>query len=338
MSKRYQVFVSSTFTDLESERDKIIKNLMSIDCIPVGMEQFPATDEEQFEFIKKVIDDSDYYLVIVGARYGSLSPDGLSYTEKEYDYAVSKQIKVIALIHKTPTSLPVSKSETDPETVKKLSNFKNKLSNGRLVKYWENTSELIAEAIIGLTQTMKSYPAIGWVRHASNINTNEILNIQLENQKFKNEIDSLKIQLQDSLKEKPSPELADLSDIYEIEYMVFKQYGSQQGEEQTYRVSWSDIFYILGPHLEKNSNRHVAIDLIEGAIFAIIDPNRSMYRSLKLTDECIYTLQIQYSSLKLIESKSISGTLHWFLTKLGKSTLSNMYSVKKPAHQTTPQP
>lgn len=53
MNKRYQVFISSTFTDLKDERSKVIQTIMELDCIPAGMEIFPAIDEEQFEFIKK---------------------------------------------------------------------------------------------------------------------------------------------------------------------------------------------------------------------------------------------------------------------------------------------
>ena len=95
MDKRYQVFVSSTFADLQDERSNVIQTLMEMDCIPAGMELFPALDEEQFEFIKKVIDDSDYYLLIIGGRYGSLSDKGINYTEMEYDYAIGKGIKVV---------------------------------------------------------------------------------------------------------------------------------------------------------------------------------------------------------------------------------------------------
>ncbi|MBA5982574.1 DUF4062 domain-containing protein, partial [Pseudomonas sp. MD195_PC81_125] len=68
MEKRYQVFVSSTYTDLMEERKSVTQTLMEMDCIPAGMEMFPATDEEQWVFIKKVIDDCDYYLLIVGGR------------------------------------------------------------------------------------------------------------------------------------------------------------------------------------------------------------------------------------------------------------------------------
>ena len=82
MDKRYQVFVSSTFKDLEEERKHIIQTLMEMDCIPAGMELFPAADEEQWDFIKKVINDCDYYLLLIGGRYGSLSPEGIGYTER----------------------------------------------------------------------------------------------------------------------------------------------------------------------------------------------------------------------------------------------------------------
>ena len=99
MEKRYQVFVSSTYKDLQDERAQVIRTLMEMDCFPAGMELFPAVDEEQWNFIKKVIDDCDYYILIVGGRYGSTSPEGLSYTEQEYDYAIEKGLKVLAFVH-----------------------------------------------------------------------------------------------------------------------------------------------------------------------------------------------------------------------------------------------
>lgn len=128
MEKRYQVFVSSTYADLKNERQNVIRTLMEMDCIPAGMELFPAADEEQLDFIKSIIDDCDYYLIIVGGRYGSTMPDGISYTEKEYDYAVEQDLKIIALLHESPDDIPVGKSETDPHLRERLKDFKVKLS------------------------------------------------------------------------------------------------------------------------------------------------------------------------------------------------------------------
>src|SRR5688572_21788241 len=94
--KKYQVFVSSTYQDLQEERRQVIHALLELDCIPSGMELFPAADEDQWSLIKGVIDDCDYYVVILGGRYGSLGPEGLSYTEMEYRYAIEKGKPVAA--------------------------------------------------------------------------------------------------------------------------------------------------------------------------------------------------------------------------------------------------
>ncbi|MGC6738669.1 DUF4062 domain-containing protein, partial [Escherichia coli] len=74
MDKRYQVFVSSTFADLEEERQEVMQALLELDCMPAGMELFPATNSDQWSLIKKIIDDSDYYIVILAGRYGSIGP------------------------------------------------------------------------------------------------------------------------------------------------------------------------------------------------------------------------------------------------------------------------
>src|SRR4030067_399075 len=110
MEKRYQVFVSSTFNDLQDERQEVMQALLELDCIPSGMELFPAANEDQWTLIKKVIDDCDYYIVVVGGRYGSIGPSGISYTEMEYRYALEKDRPIIAFLHRNPGELPANRS------------------------------------------------------------------------------------------------------------------------------------------------------------------------------------------------------------------------------------
>lgn len=64
MEKRYQVFVSSTFTDLTDERRAVMQALLELNCIPAGMELFPASTDDQWTLIQRVIDDCDYHLVL----------------------------------------------------------------------------------------------------------------------------------------------------------------------------------------------------------------------------------------------------------------------------------
>ena len=98
-NRKYQVFISSTYSDLIEERKKVLDILLMADCIPAGMEAFVATDVEQFEVIKKVIDLCDYYILIIGQRYGSINPyTGISYTEMEYDYAIKTNTGILFFI------------------------------------------------------------------------------------------------------------------------------------------------------------------------------------------------------------------------------------------------
>lgn len=162
--KRYQIFVSSTFADLEVERGKVMETILKYDCFPAGMELFPAMDEDIFEYIKRIIDDSDYYLLIIGGRYGSVDENGVSWTEREYDYAVSKHIPVLVFDYKDFTQLPVNKTDLDDKKRRKLIAFKKKAPNGKLIKYWTNADNLALAVATSLKSVLELQPRIGWVR------------------------------------------------------------------------------------------------------------------------------------------------------------------------------
>jgi len=183
--RRYQVFISSTFNDLKEERLAVLNQLLSINVIPVGMELFPAADEEQFALIKKLIEESDYYVLIVAGRYGSLADDGLSYTEKEYDYAIGKRIPVLAFLHERPGMIPLEL--TDPNNAVKLDEFRKKIeSSKRLVKYWNNAYDLGVKVQTALFLAFESKPRVGWVRDDPSRDSSQLIE-QLNQAKRLNE-------------------------------------------------------------------------------------------------------------------------------------------------------
>lgn len=163
MDKLFTVFVSSTFADLKEERGKVEKALMCIDCVPIGMELFLASDEEQFSFIKKQIDRCDYYVLIIGERYGSVTQERISYTEREYDYAIDKRIPILAFIRKGRYGNAL-KLDLNERALKRLAKFKKKVSEGRLVYMWESSDDLISSVISSVQGAIKSYHRTGWVR------------------------------------------------------------------------------------------------------------------------------------------------------------------------------
>src|ERR1700720_1141 len=152
MQTKFQVFVSSTYTDLIDERQDTLKSILDLGHIPSGMEGFFAADQEQLSYIQKIIDECDYYILIIAGRYGSVDETGVSYTEKEYDYAVGKGITVLAFIHNDIANLPAAKVDTDSDTKQRLASFKERVSQKRLVSFWNNREQLKANIIISLSK------------------------------------------------------------------------------------------------------------------------------------------------------------------------------------------
>lgn len=100
MTKRkLQVFISSTYLDLKDERQVAVEAILGAGHIPAGMELFKAGNNSQLVTIKKWIDQSDVYMLILGGRYGSVEESsGKSYTQLEYEYAINKNIPVFAVV------------------------------------------------------------------------------------------------------------------------------------------------------------------------------------------------------------------------------------------------
>lgn len=162
-TKKYQIFISSTYNDLAKERDNVIKTILSLEHIPIGMEMFNAGDEEQWELIKRTIDNSDYYIVIIGFRYGSLANDGLGYTEKEYDYALEKGVPILTFIKDRTVPSREEERENEPEMMDKLKRFTEKAKN-RISKFWKTSDELAAHISTSLQSEIRRVPRIGWSR------------------------------------------------------------------------------------------------------------------------------------------------------------------------------
>lgn len=155
------------------------------------MEYFPATDQKQMNYIEKAIDLSDYYIVIIRQRYGSIGETGFSYTEQEYNYAISKQIPVIGFIYQNPIDEELQRTDilNDSEQAKKLEKFIEKVSVGRQVKYWSDDSDLAIKVLLSLNYEFLNNPRPGWIRsnyQVSDKSEYETRQLVLKNQELEN--------------------------------------------------------------------------------------------------------------------------------------------------------
>ena len=326
MDKRYQVFISSTYADLKEERSKVMQTIMSLNCIPAGMELFPATDEEQFEFIKRIIDDCDYYILIVGGRYGSLSEDGISYTEKEFDYAMQRGLPILAFLHNDLNAIPLGKSEMDPAKREMLSHFRKKASTGRLIKYWNNSEELAGQVATSLSLTIIQSPAIGWVR-ANMQSTAEALSQENE---LRKELASIKEYVSILEKEREDTKslkrMSSLEDCIVIRFThtwwssamrhdINKKYETQ--------LSWGVLFESIAPRLMDYPNEDRARTIVEDVLG---EKNDITTGRIYINKEDFDTIKIQLIALDLINvkyEKTVNGgmALFWCLTPKGKTLM-----------------
>jgi hypothetical protein len=193
--KKYQIFVSSTYSDLIEARNEVIKVILSIYQIPIGMEMFSADNDEQWAIIESTIKTSDYYLLVIGHRYGSLTKEDISYTEKEFNYAKSLGIPVLSFVKNRNIATTPQERDNDPNKTQLLDAFLKKVLDNSMCDFWSNESELGQKTAIALTKLFFKTPRIGWVR-ASNVNpietTEELTKLSHENRELREELLRLK--------------------------------------------------------------------------------------------------------------------------------------------------
>ena len=159
MGKKYQIFVSSTYKDLKEERLAVIQYLLKMGFIPVGMEQFPASNMSQMEYIKMMLDDCDYYLLILAGKYGTVDTDGIGFTEKEYDYAIVNDIPVMSILINDIGKLANEKCEDTDEKRNLLKNFREKVSVGKMVDFYSDIGSLTTAVGAALFYCVQHFPA-----------------------------------------------------------------------------------------------------------------------------------------------------------------------------------
>jgi hypothetical protein len=260
---KYQVFVSSTYSDLQEERNGVIKGILELGHIPVGMEMFSAADEEQWKIIARHIDESDYYIAIIAHRYGSLAGD-ISYTRKEYEYALTKGVPIIAFVIDSTAPWPADLMETDARLARKLQSFLE-LVKKKPVGFWANATDLAGKASVALVKAITSNPRTGWIRATSGLGpevTAEISRLSSENASLRNDLavaqKNAASQLGDAL-----DNLIETLEAYTPDYSV-RHVGKREWSDAN-KQDLGTLFTILAPvmHVEvdvTNINNLIAIN------------------------------------------------------------------------------
>ena len=332
MNKKYSVFVSSTYEDLKEERQEVVNALLKMDCFPIGMEYFNASDKSQWEVIKSLIEECDYYILIIAGRYGSVeSVSGKSYTQLEFEYAKSTGVPTISFIHEHPENIP--DKYTEKEHKEELAQFRE-IAKNSLVCHWNTKGDLAKDVVLSLIGEFKTHPGIGWMRadeKSSAEQNKELLRLREENEKL---LEKIKI-LEENAPE-GTDDLCQGDDEFVLQISATvvdddrRYYDYDFDCELEYKMSWNDICKAILPHLVQFCwERDMSTSLED-----FIEANEPQYTSVHVKDISFQTIKVQLIALGLITeapkvktSKTLAAA--WTLTKYGTLTLMRIGALRR---------
>lgn len=297
------------------------------------MELFPAADVNQLDYIKKIIDECDYYVLILGGRYGSMDESGVSYTEREYDYAVQSGKVVLAFVHDDVEAIAVRNSEANHAAKLALAAFREKVMTGRLVRGWRDQQSLELAVLKALMHAFSDFPKVGWVRGdaiASQETIEKYNRILEENAGLKKKIsdDESRVRILSNIEN-----LAGLDDEFEVRYSYRSLRASGGYPNTSKKISWKRIFLGVGAQLDL-ARTDAAI--LNGVRMALKDFDGSSVYLIDQTDKV--RIKIQLEALGLITtkvSKTLEGGYAEFisLTSMGRRVLIEGLVVRKPSNE-----
>jgi hypothetical protein len=358
VSKRHQIFISSTYTDLRHERQAVIMALLQLDAIPAGMELFPAADDDAWTLIKKVILECDYYLLLIGGKYGSVDAEGVGFTEREYDYAVSIGKPVMAFLHGDPDGIELGKSEKGDEARAKLEGFRSKVQHSKHVKYWTSAEHLAGQVALSYSHFLKAYPTPGWLRADDAASPEAIVELNtLRKENFE-----LKASLE-TAQAKPPPGSEDLEqggDTFDFVIDAdFRLTGDditapvQQNHWLEVEPTWDEILSGIGSRL---LDECAEVDMREALVSSVIaryepDLDEEVLNTLAeeghdvdgwvpvdyegdITDEVWGTILVQLTALGLITKSTRSRSVkdrntYWTLKPYGQSRVVQLMAIRR---------
>ncbi|QIK74998.1 DUF4062 domain-containing protein [Nocardioides piscis] len=351
--KRYQVFVSSTYLDLMEARAAVVSALLNLDAIPAGMELFPAADDDAWTLIEDVIADSDYYLLIIGGKYGSVDPDlEISFTEREYDTAVRLKKPVMAFLHGQPGKLLAERTEDSDARREALAAFRRKVETAKHVKYWTSPEDLAGKVALTWNTFRRRYPATGWIK-ADQATNKESLTALAKAQK---EIEELRAQLESVRTQAPpgTDRLAQREGKFSLPLYAKGKWSDISGYPRysvgvwtSVEMTWDRAFGYLGLRMMQEADEPtLKTDLCSVAEFDNSDDVRKAlqaeiegevgksgdtrfkwwWEGLEVSDEDFQTLLLQFNALGLIQhskrNRSVKDTAnYWSLTPYGHTRL-----------------
>ena len=316
MSKKYFVFVSSTQDDLKAERRELIRIVSELGAVPVTMDTFDITLEDDRKLIYRSIEECDYFVNLTAHKGGEAV--GRSFAKEiEYAQAVKAGVPVLALIISGKARWKASKKEKDPAAVKALEAFKKALE-GHTHETWVNLGDLRQKALGLLSKEMNLNPRRGWAPSAETIDAsvaNELSRLIRENELLRRQANMEETDIVKKVHEQIKHTLKVLA-TNRIQLSFY--YTDGENWEKTQPFRFLKLFELLVPEL---SIAKTVAD-ISRFLGNILNPDleKTVRKDYPTPSNTIKKIMTDFSLLRLVRYSGLGNDEGWELTEYGKET------------------
>ncbi len=136
-NRKYQVFISSTFKNMEEPRKAAVAGVTDCRHIPIALENFAPQSTSDLEVIKRAVKDCHIYILILGPTYGAIPKNKeKSYTHIEYELAkkANQEILVFPLnwddVKSQREKLDLNQDSAELANTEKLKDFWKEVQSG----------------------------------------------------------------------------------------------------------------------------------------------------------------------------------------------------------------
>ena len=316
------------------------------------MEAFPANNSTPFELIQKMIDDSDYYILVIGGRYGSLNEEGISYTEMEYDYALKTKKHILSFVHKNQLDIPLGKTDTEKNIIEKLETFKKKISV-HLIKYWTNKFDLKSYVLSSLSIAFQLNPQQGWVKLSGDFDSSFLLKYSDLLSKY-NDLQDKYLRLQERISIDEINKGEDFKKETTIKFFLgtLSSWSNPKLYRKIYEIkmSWLEVFFGLAHSLLSINYPSIIIKQMSDTLNRILkgtdlystifsENAKNTGFNIVITKETLLKIKVQFISFNWINIEQMLFPINsfqggpkeemrevWRLTEFGKKLISENIS------------
>jgi len=192
--EKFQVFVSSSFKDLEAERKTAVEVVSDLTHIPIALERFAASNASDLEVIKRTLRGCQMFVLILGHRYGELVPEenleldviedpgyrNMSFTE--YEYSIGQKLGLYTIVLQlAPREVTERRRDLDEKkeddhrelrNLKLLERFQQRVGRHHRQFWSREPGDFKFKLCLALGEALRTGVGLpGWIRKSETIET-----------------------------------------------------------------------------------------------------------------------------------------------------------------------